>query len=73
MAPFWYTPHSAGPREYGWHWLLTLVANCYLIAGLAFLAYMAWQAYRVLAAPPPPGPAGQSDEASLTGVRAQPG
>jgi hypothetical protein len=41
LAPFWFTPHSAGPNEYGFHWLLTLVANCYLIAGLAFLAYMA--------------------------------
>ena len=46
VAPFWYTPHSGGPREYGWHWLLTLVANCYLIAGLAFLAYMTWDAWR---------------------------
>jgi len=46
LAPFWFTPHSAGPREYGFHWLLTLVANCFLIAGLAFLAYMAWYAYR---------------------------
>ena len=45
VAPFWYTPHSGGPREYGWHWLLTLVANCYLIAGLAFLAYMTWDAW----------------------------
>jgi hypothetical protein len=46
LAPFWYTPHSGGPREYGFHWLLTLVANCFLIAGLAFLAYMAWYAHR---------------------------
>ena len=46
LAPFWFTPHSAGPREYGFHWLLTLVANCFLVAGLAFLAYMAWYAYR---------------------------
>ncbi len=49
LAPFWYTPHSGGPREYGFHWLLTLVANCFLIAGLAFLAFMAfvaWHAYR---------------------------
>ena len=46
VAPFWFTPHAAGPREYGFHWLLTLVANCFLIAGLAFLAYMAWYAYR---------------------------
>ncbi len=42
VAPFWFTPHAAGPREYGFHWLLTLVANCFLIAGLAFLAYMAY-------------------------------
>jgi Glycosyltransferase family 87 len=41
VAPFWFTPHAAGPREYGFHWLMTLVANCFLIAGLAFLAYMA--------------------------------
>jgi Glycosyltransferase family 87 len=45
VAPFWYTPHSGGPREYGFHWLVTLVANCYLIAGLAFLGYMAYTAY----------------------------
>jgi hypothetical protein len=41
VAPFWFTPHAAGPREYGFHWLTTLVANCFLIAGLAFLGYMA--------------------------------
>ena len=41
LAPFWFTPHAAGPREYGFHWLLTLVANCFLIAGLAFGAHMA--------------------------------
>jgi alpha-1,2-mannosyltransferase len=46
LAPFWFTPHSGGPREYGFHWLLTLVANCFLIAGLAFGAYMLWYAYR---------------------------
>jgi alpha-1,2-mannosyltransferase len=40
-APFWFTPHAAGPREYGFHWLVTLVANCYLLAGLAFFGYMA--------------------------------
>ena len=26
VAPFWYTPHAGGPREYGFHWLVTLVA-----------------------------------------------
>jgi hypothetical protein len=65
-----YTPHSGGSREFGFHWLVTLVTNCYLIAGLAFLAYMARRAYLVMtAAPPPLGPAGKGDEASLTGVR----
>ena len=41
VAPFWFTPHAAGPREYGFHWLTTLVANCFLVAGLAFICYMA--------------------------------
>jgi len=41
VAPFWFTPHAAGPREYGFHWLTTLVANCFLVAGLAFGACMA--------------------------------
>ncbi|MFG1997629.1 glycosyltransferase 87 family protein [Spirillospora sp. NPDC048911] len=40
LAPFWWTPHDGGPREYGFHGLMTLVANCYLVAGLAFLGYM---------------------------------
>jgi len=48
-APFWYTPHSGGPREYGFHWVMTLVANCYLVAGLAFLAYLAGRAWLTLA------------------------
>jgi hypothetical protein len=45
VAPFWYTPHSGGPREYGWHWLVTGAANCYLLAGLLFLAWAAWAAW----------------------------
>ena len=45
LAPFWYTPRSGRPGEYGFHGLLTLVANCYLVAGLALLAYLAWRAY----------------------------
>ena len=73
VAPFWYTPHSGGPREYGFHWLVTLVANCYLVAGLAFLAYMTRRAYVLMtAAPPPPDQAGQDKEASLSGMQAGP-
>ena len=45
VAPFWFTPHAAGPDEYGFHWLLTLVANCYLIAGLLFLGYMSFPSW----------------------------
>ena len=60
LAPFWFTPHSAGPNEYGFHWLLTLVANCYLIAGLAFLAYMAGHAFGRAQPGRPQRPPGQA-------------
>ncbi len=59
VSPLWWTPHSGGPREYGFHGLLTAAANCYLLAGLAFLGYMARQAYvtwRSGTAPRPAGP-----------------
>jgi alpha-1,2-mannosyltransferase len=42
VAPMWWTPHPGGPGQFGWHWLATLIANCFLIAGLAFIAYMTW-------------------------------
>lgn len=41
LAPMWWTPHNGDPRQYGFHPLLTPVANCYLIAGLFFVAYAA--------------------------------
>ncbi|KAB2348275.1 glycosyltransferase 87 family protein [Actinomadura rudentiformis] len=47
LAPFWWTPHDGGPREYGFHGLMTLVANCYLVAGLAFLVFMVWRATEI--------------------------
>jgi hypothetical protein len=46
LAPLWWTPHSLGQYDYGFHWLLTLVANCYVLAGIVFLGYMAWRARR---------------------------
>ena len=71
VAPFWFTPHAAGPREYGFHWLLTLVANCFLIAGLAFLAYLAWYAYGLTRARPDGVPSraspGLARDSRLTG------
>ena len=65
VAPFWDTPHSGGPREYGFHWLLTLVANCFLIAGLAFGAYMTACACRsggLAQLGRPEGPQGQAED-----------
>jgi alpha-1,2-mannosyltransferase len=44
LSPLWWTPHSLGQPDYGFHGPLTLVANCYLIAGFAFLAHMTWRA-----------------------------
>ena len=40
-APMWWTPWSFKTSQYGFHGLVTLTANCFLIAGVAFLAYMA--------------------------------
>jgi hypothetical protein len=44
-APMWFTPHpgAAGTGQFGLHGLVTVIANCFLLAGLAFLAYMAVQ------------------------------
>jgi len=55
-APFWFTPHAGGPREYGFHWLVTLAANCFLAAGLAFGGFMAWQAWKTTRWRPEPEP-----------------
>lgn len=41
LAPLWWTPHNGHPLQYGFRGPLTLVANCYLVAGLAFLAHQA--------------------------------
>jgi alpha-1,2-mannosyltransferase len=48
LAPMWWTPHSLTRTTYGFHGLVTLVANCYLAAGVVFLAYMAGRAYLTL-------------------------
>lgn len=64
LAPQWWTPHDGGPGEYGWHGWVTAVANCYLIAGVAFLAYMVWVAF---VRRPEPGADGPRDR-GLAGV-----
>ncbi|MFB4312019.1 glycosyltransferase 87 family protein [Actinomadura sp. GTD37] len=40
LSPLWWTPHNGHPLQYGFHPLLTPVANCYLVAGIFFLAHM---------------------------------
>jgi alpha-1,2-mannosyltransferase len=70
-APLWWTPHDGGPREYGFHGLVTVVANCYLVAGLAFLAFLACVAMRARAAgrvsmPLPRQPAAACPEMAAT-------
>jgi hypothetical protein len=48
LAPLWWTPHSLLRPVYGFHGFMTVVANCYLAAGLMFLAYMGWRAYQAV-------------------------
>jgi hypothetical protein len=69
LAPMWFTPHNGGPSEYGFHWLVTPVANCYLIAGLAFFAYMARRAYLIRSERQ--GPAPTAHEAVPAMIRAR--
>lgn len=45
-APLWWTPHHGGPREYGLHGAMSLVANSYLIVGVLVLCYLALDAAR---------------------------
>ena len=43
LAPMWWTPHAGHNGDYGVHGLVTLIANCFLIYGLAFLAWLGWR------------------------------
>ncbi|TMR36316.1 DUF2029 domain-containing protein [Actinomadura geliboluensis] len=49
LSPLWWTPHNGHPLQYGFHIFLTPIANCYLLAGVAFLTHMA---IRLRTAPP---------------------
>ncbi len=52
LAPMWWTPWSGHSSQFGFHGLLTLIANCFLIAGLAFIACMAVRTYLPRSAEP---------------------
>lgn len=41
LAPMWFTPRTHTAGQFGFHWVLTLIANSFLIPGVAFLAYLA--------------------------------
>jgi hypothetical protein len=45
LAPLWWTPHAGHSGDYGSHGAITLIANCFLIAGVAFMAYMTVHTY----------------------------
>lgn len=48
LAPMWWTPHHGGPHEYGLHGMTSLVANSFLVAGIAFVAFLAVVSVRPL-------------------------
>lgn len=46
LAPLWFTPYDGTTGQLGFHGLVTVVANCFLLGGLAFLAGLAVRAWR---------------------------
>jgi len=49
LAPMWWTPHSGEAGDYGLHGLVTVLANCFLFAGMSVMAYICVRTW-------PPGP-----------------
>ncbi|RFS83713.1 DUF2029 domain-containing protein [Actinomadura spongiicola] len=68
LAPLWWTPHNGHPLQYGFHPLITPVANCYLIAGIFFLTHMAVRLRR----DPPSVDRDQVSEAARVAGRSSP-
>jgi len=46
LAPMWWTPHSGPTGDYGAHGLVTVVANCFLFAGVGVMAYIGHRTWR---------------------------
>ncbi len=55
LGPMWFTPHTPSHGEFGFQGVLTILANCFLICGLAFMAYMAVITYLPQQEQPPSG------------------
>jgi len=41
LAPMWWTPHPGDNAQYGFHGLITVTANSFMLAGAGFIAVMA--------------------------------
>jgi alpha-1,2-mannosyltransferase len=46
LAPMWWTPHAGQAGDYGSHGVITVLANSFLIAGVAFMIYLTAQTCR---------------------------
>jgi alpha-1,2-mannosyltransferase len=46
LAPMWWTPHSGAAGDYGAHGVVTVVANCFLFAGVGVMAYIGLRTWR---------------------------
>ena len=46
LAPMWWTPHPGDNAQYGFHGLITVTANSFMLAGVGFLVFMAGHAWR---------------------------
>jgi alpha-1,2-mannosyltransferase len=42
IAPMWFTPWTGDSGQYGFHYLTTIAANSFLLAGLAYLTWTTW-------------------------------
>jgi Glycosyltransferase family 87 len=45
LAPMWWTPHAGQTGDYGSRGVITLIANCFLIAGVALIFYVTLRTY----------------------------
>jgi Glycosyltransferase family 87 len=45
LAPMWFTPYSHLAGDFGFRGVVTLIANSFTIAGLAFIGYLAVRTY----------------------------
>jgi hypothetical protein len=46
LAPMWWTPHAGQTGDYGFHGVVTVIANCFLIAAVSFMIFLTVQTCR---------------------------